>query len=852
MANFLDRYRSKRAAGRTPEPFGDEAAAELRTAPGAGPLVFCVQQHSARRLHFDLRLEWNGVLKSWAVLNVPSLDPAEKRAAVQTEDHPLEYATFEGVIPKGEYGAGPMIVWDHGRYQPVGDLEAGQAAGKIMIELHGYKLRGKFALVRMKPRAGGKQVEWLFLKELDGQVVRGGGPLPMGSVLTGRLIDELREDAQAALLESAQAALDAAERDQKARTQQRGRLKAEGVELMLAEPRDQPFSKPGWLFELKYDGFRMLAEKDGAQARLLTRNGNDASATFPDLIRALRALPHDHLILDGEVVCLGDDGRPEFQRMQKRAMLTRAPDVARAAIELPATFQAFDLLAAGDLDLRPLPLRIRKSLLSRTVPKLGPVRYTDHLDEQGTALFAQVVKLGLEGMVGKRGEAPYKAGRSAEWLKVRIEHTTDFAVVGFTLPKGSRSGLGSLHLGGYRNGKLVYIGRAGSGLSHAELERLRAVLDKDRLPKWAGEPHPLLPKGRDNFWVTPTLVAEVKYRQITDEGLLRQPTFVRLRDDKPPEECALPEPHALALREAKTAKRQAPMTQLTNPDKLIWPADGFTKRDLFEHYRNIAPWLLPHLKDRPLVLTRFPDGIDGKSFFQKDARGLAPPHVRTERIYGDEGRDVDCFVGEDLESLLHLANLATIPIHVWSSRVGDLGRPDWSIVDLDPKGAPFADVVKLANAVRKLCDELELPCYVKTSGQAGMHVLVPLGGQLTHEQSTSFAQLLARTVEGEHPDISTTIRQVEKRGGKVYLDYLQNGHGKTIAGPFSARPVPGATVSMPLKWSEVGPRLDPKKFTIKTAAKRMEKLGEDPTANVLRDRPDLLAALGRLAQRKLE
>jgi bifunctional non-homologous end joining protein LigD len=833
MSNFLDEYRRKRAAGRTPEPFGAEDVAARRAAPGAGARVFCVQQHAARRMHHDLRLEWNGVLKSWAVPQGPSLDPKDKRLAVMTEDHPLEYATFEGVIPPGEYGAGEMIVWDHGRYEPVGDLDEGLREGKLLFDLHGYKLRGRFTLVKLKK--GEKGNEWLLIKEKDAHVVAG-AQLPAASVLTGRTVQQLREDGPAQLLEACA---------REGPTRQR--VDAGQVQLMLAESRDDPFSRAGWLFELKYDGYRMLAEKSGLNARLLSRNGNDASTAFPDLIRALRALPHEHVVLDGEVVVLGEDGRPEFQKLQKRALLTRGPDAERAALELPATLYAFDLLGVGDFDLRPLPLRKRKELLARVAPRLGPIRYCEQIEEHGEALFAQVQKLGLEGMVGKRADAPYKPGRSPDWLKVRIEHADDFAVVGFTLPKGSRSGLGSLHVGGYRDGKLIYAGRAGSGLSDRELVALRERLEADRAARCPCEPHPMLPKGREHVWVAPRLVCEVKYRQITEEGLLRQPTFVRMRDDKRPEECEMPAVRsAIAAapvapaREARSERREARReATLVNPEKLFWPADGLTKRDMYEYYRDISQWLLPYLKDRPLVLTRYPDGIEGKSFFQKDARGLAPPWVRTERMWSeDTQRDIDYFIADDLETLLYLVNLGTIPLHVWASHAPELGRPDWSIVDLDPKGAPFADVITLANAVHRLCDDLGLPSYVKTSGQAGLHVLVPLGGQLTHEQSTQLAQLLARTVEGQHADISTTVRQVERRGGKVYLDYLQNGHGKTIAGPFSARPVPGATVSMPLRWSEVNARLDPRKFTLRTAPARMRKLKDDPLAPVLRERAD--------------
>jgi bifunctional non-homologous end joining protein LigD len=827
MPNFLDEYRRKRSPDRTPEPFGG----------GAGrPGIFVVQKHAATRLHYDLRLEWDGALKSWAVPRGPSPDPAEKRLAMQTEDHPIEYADFEGVIPAGEYGAGPMIVWDRGRWQPAGDPNAGVAAGKILFELKGFKLKGMWSLVRMK----GSGKEWLLIKETaDGHVRRGPGmQYDDSSVLSGLRIEELSgRGRRAAQIRDRLAELGA----------RKAEVRGEDVQPMLAETRSEPFDDPAWLFELKYDGFRAVVAREGSRPHVFYRRGAEATAVFPDLARALLALPAERFVADGEIAVLDDTGRPVFQRLQKRALLTAPRDVERAAAELPATLFLFDLLAFDEFDLRPLPLLERKKLLSMLVPALGPIRAVDHVEAQGRALFASVRELGLEGIMAKRAQSPYRGGRFRDWQKIRSDRVGDFAVVGFSKGEGSRSGFGSLHVAVQKEGGLVYAGKVGGGFSEKELDQARRDLEGLRVPQppCTG----MLPTGAGHTWVQPRLVVEVRYKEITEEGLLRQPTFLRFRPDKTPAECAAPD----APPAAASQKREVPFTNL---DKIFWPEEGYTKGGLIDYYRAISPWLLPYLRDRPVVLTRYPDGIAGKSFFQKDAPDFVPAWVRTARLPvgggfardPDEqgGRDVDFFLCDDVETLLYVINMGTIPLHLFSCRFASAQNPDWCILDLDPKTAPFADVVKLARAVHALCEEIGLPAFCKTSGQKGLHVLLPLGGQLTHAQSTTLAELIARAVEARHPDVGTTARQIPARRGRVYLDFLQNGYGKTIAGPFSARPVAGAPVSMPLRWSEVNARLNPQKFTIKTAPARMKKLGADPLLQVLELKPDLHAALARL------
>jgi bifunctional non-homologous end joining protein LigD len=451
-------------------------------------------------------------------------------------------------------------------------------------------------------------------------------------------------------------------------------------------------------------------------------------------------------------------------------------------------------------------------------------------------------------VVGKKAAAPYKAGRSPFWLKVRARRTADFVVVGFTAPKGSRGGFGALHLADYDHGTLTYAGRAGSGFTDRQLGEVRRALEAQarRDPPCAGP----VPAEKGTVWVEPTMVAEVEFTERTDEDLLRQPVFLRFRDDKRPEEC-IREPAAGAPAESVTPAPRDPTGalpfELTNLKKVFWPEDGYTKGDLLDYYREIAPWLQPYLRDRPLVMTRFPDGIGGKSFFQKDAPGFTPDWIRTERMWSeDTQREIDYFVCDDLASLLYVVNLGSIPLHLWASRAPTLERPDWCVLDLDPKGAPFEHVVEVARGLKALCDRIELPVMVKSTGSSGLHLMIPLGRQCTHEQARSLGELLARCIVDRLPEIATIARQVSQRDGKVYVDYLQNGSGKLIVSPFCVRPLPGAPVSAPLAWREVTRKLDIRRHTIRTVPERMRKLGADPLVPVLELAPDLGSALERL------
>jgi bifunctional non-homologous end joining protein LigD len=835
----LSVYRAKRSAEKTPEPMGSVKVSR--------PRLYVIQKHAARRLHYDFRLEWGGTLWSWAVPKGPSLDPKEKRLAVQVEDHPVEYADFEGVIPAGNYGAGGVIVWDRGLWTPIDDPASVNTKGSMHFELRGYKLKGEWILVKTKrdPK------EWLLMKKADGYSRTGAAAeLPETSVLSGLTVEEIQEGADRVVaLRKTLGKMGLPERA----------VDPMKTELMLAETKDAPFSGKDWIFELKIDGYRLLASRDrDGKPHLRSRNRHDYTSLFPELSRVLAALPYKGLVLDGEVAVLDETGKSSFQRLQKRAQLRRKAEIEKAVVELPATFFAFDLLGLEGYDTRGLPLLKRKELLREIVPAAGALRYTDHVAARGEAMFEKVREMGLEGIMAKKADSLYKGGRWPLWLKIRVEKTGDFVVCGYSAPGGSRHGFGALHLGAYRDGELVYAGRVGTGFSEAQLAEYGKELSKMQVkqPPCTGP----VPTSPDHKWVRPEWVVEVRYKEVTEDGLLRHPAFLRVRDDKEPEDCVwqgpVPEAASPAADEEPTAEGNGPdgsdpvekEIAFSNLDKVFWPEEGYTKGDLIAFYRQVSKWMLPYLADRPMVLTRFPDGIAGKSFYQKNAPDFFPEWVRTEEIWSESShREIRYLVAGDVESLLYIVNTGAIPLHLWMSRTADIQHPDWCLLDLDPKTAPFEHVVLLAKAAQKLCDRIGLPAFIKTSGATGLHVLMPLAGKFTYDQSRTLAHLLARVIEREHRDIATTARAIPARKGKVYLDYLQNRHGQLMVAPFSVRPLPKAPVSTPLEWSEVNARLDPKAFTIRTVLKRLEKKG-DPLAPLLTTKPDLLGALARLAE----
>jgi bifunctional non-homologous end joining protein LigD len=614
-------------------------------------------------------------------------------------------------------------------------------------------------------------------------------------------------------------------------------VRLDDITLQLCEPRAAAFTRPGWIWELKLDGFRVLAERSQQDVRLAYRRGRDATGHFPEITEAIAALPAEDFILDGELVIQDPEGNPIFQKLLERSTLTGS-QIRYMASTSPAVFFAFDLLRLNGNDLRELSVRDRKALLRQLLPNDGRVRIVDHVEEQGEALLEAVRVKGLEGIVGKRADAPYRGGRGPDWVKVAFTSTCDFAVVGYA------EELGALHLGVHDSNGFVYAGKVGAGFGPKQQKDVSAQLQALRRDE-PGCRGPLT-EDKDVVWTNPVMVVEVRYKNWPAGLAPREPVLLRFRQDKAPEECVAPEgavPVSLA-----SAPLPEPQVRLSNPQKIYFPAEGITKGQIFNYYREVSPWLLPYLRDRPLMMTRYPDGITGKNFFQKSKPNKgAPDWLRTIPVHNEEEqRDFEQVVCDDLRTLEWVANMGTLPLHLPAGRVANLGLADWCVIDFDPKEASFAHVITLANELHRICEGAALPAFVKTTGSSGLHVLIPLGAQVDHAFAVQLAELLGSMIVQRHPQLATMERVVSKRAGRVYVDCYQNGNGKLIAAPFCVRAQPGAPVSMPLAWSEVKKGLGPQQFTIANAIARLEKKG-DPMAEVRTIRPALDVALTRLA-----
>jgi bifunctional non-homologous end joining protein LigD len=843
----LTDYRRKRRFAETPEPTGGIASKN-------GPLRFVVQKHHASHLHYDFRLEVDGALKSWAVPKGPSLDPTQKRLAMQVEDHPLDYRSFEGTIPAGNYGAGTVMVWDEGfvRSEDGADrktseqaLRSGIEKGRLSFVLEGSKLAGEFSLVRL-PRGG--RNSWLLIKKSDEAAGDDDVLAQDRSAVSGRSLEEI---AAGKPLKKAAAKAKTTRRRPTRESSVAELPKERGgnfVKPMLATLVDEPFDREGWIFEIKWDGYRAIAESSKRSVRLYSRNQKSFETRFAPIVESLKSLK-EKAVIDGEIVVLDEDGRSSFQGLQNYQKTGQGT----------LRFVAFDLLSLGGKNLRKKPLVERKAALAELIKGVPQLMMSDHVEVTGKAFFEAARKRNLEGVIAKDGASLYREGeRSGDWLKIKTHLRQEAVIGGFTAPRGSRVGIGALVLGVYDDRSLVYIGHTGGGFDSAGLASIRSRLEKlvRKTCPFAEEPAVNAPVQ----WVSPKLACEVRFQEWTTDGRMRQPIFLGLREDKEAsavrreqpmdaERTVMPARKKQTKARPRTAKATAVgEPALTNLDKLYWPDDGFTKGDAIAYYREVSEVILPYLIDRPESLHRHPNGINRPSFFQKDVGKQPPPDfVDTIDLHSESTNEtIKYLLCQNQASLLYLANLGCIELNPWHSRTESLDRPDYLLMDLDPQGQPFDEVVRTAQTVRRILEDAGASCWCKTSGKRGLHITVPLAARYEYEQVRQFAELVANFVHEKLPETTSIVRSPAKRRERIYLDYLQNARGQTVAAPYSIRPAPGATVSTPLRWSEVKKGLDPTKFTIKTMPKRIAKFG-DLWKGVLGKGADLGKLLAKLS-----
>lgn len=838
----LAEYRRKRDPLRTNEPFGPEQKSSP-SVTRAGRFV--VHLHAARRRHYDLRLQVGRNLQSFAVPKGPSLNPAERRLAVHTEDHPLEYVDFEDVIPEGSYGAGAMIVWDAGRvtYQEA-HAEKGLQDGKLDFWLQGFKLNGRFALVRTKRGEGN---EWLLLKK-QGPEARGSGEVideAPWSVLSGLTVEELPERRKIGSdLAEAAIALGAAVRE----------LDVSHKEPMLCASEGAILDDPSRIYELKLDGVRILADKRDGSVTLRYRSGGSCGASYPEIVRSIESLPGERLLLDGEVVTFDQQGRPSFERILPRIQAKRPADVARVAAEAPVLYLAFDLLALEGADLTDLPLHQRKRLLAKLLRGRGLVRLLDHIEGRGTELLALCETQGLEGVVAKKGDAPYRFGprRSSDWVKFKREREEEFVVVGFIEGTGSRGSLGALCLASTRGNDYVYRGRVGSGFDRVSLDQVLGELER-RVQDRSSLSPPIPEEAKGARWVRPELVARVRFADFTEDGRLRAPVFRGLLLDRSPESCTAGphDPEEISVRGASSPDPAPqvirPGFSTSNRDKVFWPDHGYTKGDLLDYYERVAEVMVPFLVGRPVVLVRYPDGISGKNFYQWNVPRGTPDWIRrlTLQDPDEPAESKTVFLIDDAASLLYLVNLGCIPLHVLACRETSRQNCDFLTIDLDLNEQPFARAVELAFTSREILTQAGLEAFPKTSGQGGLHLLVPLGPNVPFPAAKLLVELLGRLITQRHPEFATMERRVDKRGGRLYVDTGQTGPSRTIVAPYSVRAVPGAGVSTPLYWDDLSGALDPRRFTMLTVPDRVADVG-DPYRAFFERIPDIAGAVQRL------
>lgn len=854
----LEEYKKKRDFERTTEPGADKKKSTVHK-------IFVVQRHDASRLHYDFRLEMEGVLKSWAVPKGPSMNPTDKRLAIMVEDHPFDYRTFEGTIPKGNYGAGEVWIWDEGTYEPLNSKEGKEddeillkelAEGSLKIVLHGQKLKGEFALVKMHTTK--EENAWLLIKHNDAYAES----VPynaedhlspdQGQQSTPHSVDHKKENEDVVAMEKSASNIKKKSRVAGKRYLAGQKKLTDYIKPMLATPGGKPFDDEDWIFEIKWDGYRGIADlREGIQ--FYSRNGLSYKGKY-SVIESDLLKQSQKMILDGEIVAYNRQGNPDFQLLQHYAEHQDAPVI----------FHVFDLLFLNGYSTRDLPLFQRKELLKEALLETPFVKYSDHVEREGRSFFKVIQKEKMEGIMAKKKSSIYIDGlRSPEWVKIKHQQTDEAIIAGYTEPRGSRKYFGSLILATYEKGELRYAGHAGTGFTEKKLKEIHSLLQPLVMNKM-----PFTAKPATNMpptWVDPVVVCTIKYTEITDDGLFRHPVFIGIREDVTAEGMyqeslqTSSRDHISTINEqtptmdgennpvAKEVVPQMPTPTYTNTDKLYWKKEKITKGELIDYYLSVSEYILPHLKGRAQSLHRFPNGIDKPGFYHKDAGDTAPSWVDTVKIFSEStDKDVEYIICNDRETLGYLINLGCIELNPWNNRINFPDHPDYLIIDLDPSEKnTFRQVVEAARVTKEVLDAVGITAFCKTSGSTGIHIFVPMGASYTYEQVRDMALLLMQSVQERLPNTTTLERSLKKRGPKIYLDYLQNRVGQTVASVYSVRPKPGAPVSMPLHWEELTNDLSIADFNIHNALARIKKKG-DLFLPVLQTETDLSKVLDNL------
>lgn len=875
----LTRYREMRDFGKTPEPSGEREVGHPDT------LRFVIQKHAARRLHYDLRLELNGVFKSWAVTRGPSLDPHEKRLAVHVEDHPIEYGSFEGVIPKGEYGGGTVMIWDRGFWIPEGDPVKGYEKGHLAFDLEGEKLKGRWHLIRLKARPREKKEQWLLFKS-DDQYAE---PSARGDVLeeapnsvaSDRTMDEIADE-QAAVwssqgglvkgalsLPSAEPSSEIPSKGGKGRGRRpAGKAASDGereapepatkiaadpsaiggakkagfpgfVEPCLALLAEAPPEGADWLHEIKFDGYRLIALVDGESPKLLTRRGLDWTHRFSGIAKSFERFPAQAAIVDGEAVVEDANGVSSFSALQEA--------LSDGSAGANAVFFAFDLLYLDGWDLRGARLEDRKGVLAQLLaPNKDPaLRYSDHILSNGGAMYEHACRLGLEGIVSKKCSASYRSGRQSDWLKIKCTNREEFVIGGYVPSTATRNAIGSLALGYYDDGELIHVGRTGTGFTQRSAQALYKQLQGLREQKSPFASKLTADEKRGLIFVRPELVAQIEFGGWTHDRHLRHAAFKGLREDKPAAEVQLEvagpmdngsvrEP-AMQRKEKKGAVKRARNgntefegVRLTHPDRILWQGQGLTKLGLAEYYAGIADWILPHVTSRPLALVRCPSGSEGECFFQKHAFAGLTDAIEVVAVPEKQGSD-ETLVIRDLRGLISLVQASALEIHPWGADIEDVERPDRLTFDLDPgEGIDWETLAEAAREVRQRLLDVGVESFVKTTGGKGLHVVSPLKPELDWDELKEFTRRIALSMEADNPRRYVSTMAKKARAGKIFVDYLRNGRGATAIAAYSTRARPNAPVSTPLRWDELGPGMTPDRFNVSNLPRRLSALRSDP------------------------